>query len=132
MRRFASDVLSGSSIEFTIRASGPGDVVRVPTELRREVYLIFKEAVNNLVRHSASTLAEIEVSVHDGRLDLRVEDNGVGLDQRYRNDGHGLRSMSERARRIGGEIHFGCAGNGGLRVTLKAPFNTNGGRPEPT
>ena len=71
-------MLSGSNIDFTFRVSARKDQVPIPTEVRCEVYLIFKEAVNNLVRHSGSTRATIAISIGDGRLELRVEDNGNG------------------------------------------------------
>ena len=124
MRRFASDVLSGSNIDFTFRVSAREDKVRIPTEIRREVYLIFKEAVNNLARHSGSTRAVITISIEDGRLELRVEDNGNGLGELCREDGHGLRSMRERASRIGGRIDFDRGDVGGLRVTLRVSMRT--------
>jgi signal transduction histidine kinase len=119
MRSFANDVLSGSNIDFTFRVTAPEGQVRIPTEIRREVYLIFKEAVNNLARHSGSTRAEIAISIEHGQLELRVEDNGNGLGSRCPEDGHGLRNMRERAARIGGRIDFDRGDVGGLRVTLR-------------
>jgi len=120
IRRFASDVLSGSGISFGFRSSIP-DGALLPTELRREVYLIFKEAINNLVRHSGSTRAEISIRIANDWLELVVEDNGNGLNEARNWQGHGLRSMSERARRIGGSIEFGPGPDGGLKLTLTAP-----------
>jgi ligand-binding sensor domain-containing protein/two-component sensor histidine kinase len=121
MRRFASDVLTGSHIDFTFEAGAGGEGARIPPELRREVYLIFKEAVNNLVRHACATRAEIRISIASGRLELRVEDNGRGARGKPDEDGHGLRSMRDRARRIGGEIEF-MQGDCGFGVILHTPL----------
>lgn len=128
MRRFASDVLAGKNIDFSFHASPAGKADHIPIDVRREVYLIFKETVNNIVRHSACTRAQIVFLIADGWLELCVEDNGNGLAGRPREDAHGLRSMSARAERIGGTIEFTRSGTGGLRIALRVPLRTASGR----
>jgi hypothetical protein len=124
MRRFASDVLAGKNIDFSFQAPPGGEAERIPIDVRREVYLIFKETVNNLARHSSCTRAQIAFLTSDGWLELSVEDNGNGLGDRPREDAHGLRSMSARARRLGGTIEFSHGDSGGLRVALRVPLRT--------
>jgi signal transduction histidine kinase len=85
------------------------------------VYLIFKEAVNNLVRHSCCTKAEIVISIDHGNLNVQIEDNGKGLCERRNETGNGLHSMSERAQRIGGSIDFCAREGGGFSVILQVP-----------
>jgi signal transduction histidine kinase len=128
MRRFASDVLAGKNIDFSFQASPGGEADRIPIEIRREIYLIFKETVNNIVRHSACTRARIAFLIGDGWLELCVEDNGNGLGEQSREDAHGLHSISERARRIGGTIEFRRGDSGGLRVALRVALRTTSGR----
>jgi signal transduction histidine kinase len=122
MRRFASDVLAGKNIEFGFHAPLAGEADRIPIDVRREVYLILKESVNNIAHHSACTRAQIAFLVGDGRLELCVEDNGHGLREPSRDGAHGLCSMSERARRIGGTIEFSHSDIGGLKVALRVPL----------
>jgi ligand-binding sensor domain-containing protein/signal transduction histidine kinase len=124
MRRFASDVLTGKNIDFGFHASPGGEADRIPIDVRREVYLIFKETVNNIARHSACTRARIAFQIGNGWLELCVEDNGKGPGERSREDAHGLRSVSARARRIGGTIEFTHGDSGGLRVDLRVPLRT--------
>lgn len=121
MRRFSSDVFSGGGIDFQFRASLPERAVPIAVGLRREIYLIFKEAVNNVVRHSHCTRAEVMVSMEGSRLELRVEDNGAGFGKEANGSGHGLGSMAERARRMGAELDFGYGQGGGTRVVLRVP-----------
>jgi signal transduction histidine kinase len=90
--------------------------------VRREVYLIFKEAVNNVARHSGCTHAEVVISIDKSHLDLRIEDNGKGLCERRNQTGNGLSNMSERARRIGGRIEFSGGKQGGVRVVFQVPL----------
>lgn len=123
MRLFASDIFTGSNIKFRFDAPGADQDVRIGANVRREVFLIFKESVNNLVRHSGCTEAEIEFRVEDDWLALRVSDNGAGFDASRQSDGHGLMSMRDRARDTGGDFEV-LSGNGkGTTVNLKLPFS---------
>jgi len=125
MRRFASDVLSGSNTDFSFYAPSPEQAVPLPADVRRDVFLIFKEAINNLVRHSGCSRAEIEVSIADRWMILRVEDDGTGFPQRSQDEGNGLRSMNERAKRIGGTFTAAGSALGGVCVLLRVPLRTS-------
>ena len=89
-------------------------------DLRRQVFLIFKEAVHNVLRHSGATEVTVDFRVEHGWLNLRVADNGGGFDSATDHDGHGLRSMRERARQLAGEMQI-HSGPGGTSITLRVP-----------
>jgi signal transduction histidine kinase len=55
MRRFASDSFTARNIRFQLRLPNEDEDIRIYASLRREVFLIFKESVNNMVRHSGCT-----------------------------------------------------------------------------
>src|SRR5207253_3013310 len=93
MRRFASDLFTARQIEFTFTAPGEEQALKIGADLRRQVFLIFKEAVNNIARHSACTEARIEMRIENGSLMIKVADNGAGFDPAEMSDGHGLQSM---------------------------------------
>lgn len=122
MRHFSSDVLSGANIDLRFSACVPEQSIRIPADVRREVYLIFKEGLNNVVRHSDCTSAEITVAIDKRHLELRIEDNGRGLYEQRNPAGNGLRNMAERARRIGGRIDVASNRQGGVRVVFQAPL----------
>jgi signal transduction histidine kinase len=122
MRRFASDLLSSHNIEIRFEVTAAEQSSAIAADVRGEVYLIFKEAVNNLVRHSGCTRAEIFASIGHRALDLRIEDNGKGLGESGIQEGNGLRSMKERTRRIGGHLELGRSSQGGARIVLRVPL----------
>ncbi|MGE0884798.1 MAG: two-component regulator propeller domain-containing protein [Blastocatellales bacterium] len=130
-RRFASDMLSARNIEFRFRAPDEEHNFRLGTELRREVYLIFKECINNLARHSNATLAEIELDANRRWLTLTVKDNGRGFDvaaveaghSEADGDGNGLQSIRLRAKRLGGSLEIVSGLGQGTTVTLRVPMN---------
>jgi signal transduction histidine kinase len=120
MRRFASDVLAARGIEFTFQ--GPADAARPGADVRRHVFLIFKESINNLARHSGAAHATIELSVHGGRLTMQVIDDGRGFDPAGAHAGHGLASMRARADALGGTLEISAGSGTGTRLRLDVPL----------
>jgi len=88
------------------------------------VFLIFKESVNNAVRHSHCTRSEVEFIIEDGQLRLTVRDNGRGFNLAEANDGNGLFSMRQRAAEIGGtlEVRSNNGSGSGTILKLMAPL----------
>ena len=90
--------------------------------MRREVFLIFKESVNNMVRHSGCTEARIDFIIESRWLELKIGDNGKGFNLHREEGGNGLASMRQRAERIGGRLDI-CSDQGqGTTVRLSAPI----------
>jgi ligand-binding sensor domain-containing protein len=121
MRQFALDMLGGAGIEVRIVMPGDDQPRRVGPDYRRQVFLIFKEAVHNAARHSGCSKVEIAVAVERGGLTLRVRDNGAGFDTGREGDGQGLASMRKRAMSLGGSLQV-VSGKEGTTVTLDAPW----------
>ena len=126
LREFAGDVFTSREIEFSFRTPASGSEIRLEADVRRQLYLIFKEAVNNAARHSRCTQAEIEFEVAQDRLLLHVRDNGCGFDPNgdgaTSRNGNGLVSMRERARALGGEIEINSQPNLGTAIKLNLPL----------
>lgn len=126
MRRFAEDTLGGRGIELQFGASLlAGDSI-VPLEIRRPLYLIFKEAVNNAARHSGGTKASIRLDLDRRSLKLTVEDNGHGFDTKKLYEGEGLASMALRIRDIGGTAEWDSTEEAGTRFTATLPLRNRG------
>jgi ligand-binding sensor domain-containing protein/two-component sensor histidine kinase len=122
MRRFASDAFSARNIQLVFRAPDANQSIKLGAETRREVFLIFKESVNNAARHSGCTQAKIGVAVTKGSLSFNVEDNGKGFDPGRVEAGEGLLSMRQRAKKIGGELIITSSVGTGTAVLFKAPL----------
>ena len=122
MRRFASDVFSARNIEFTFDAPHLTEEFALGANLRREIYLIFKESVNNIVKHSNCAKVEINLSVEDSEIHLILHDDGAGFDVEETTDGHGLASMKARAGGLGGKLEIISGSTNGTNITLSAPL----------
>ena len=122
MRRFASDVFSARNIAFRYHAPGDERDIKLGADTRREVFLIFKESVNNIARHSQCTEADIELQARGGWLVLTLSDDGVGFNVSEASDGSGLESMRKRAARMGGKLEIVSSNGKGTTVTLQVPL----------
>jgi signal transduction histidine kinase len=121
MRRLASDVLSARGIELRFEISDASQP-RLGADVRREVFLIFKEALHNITRHAQATRVDIVLSIAQHRLELVVEDDGCGFDAARGRDGHGLRNMVRRAQGLGGTLTVTSGDGAGVRVALSVPL----------
>src|SRR5208282_1731083 len=123
MRRFVSDVLEGANISVLFHAPAEWATTTLNSDLRREFFLVFKESINNVIRHAECDQVEITFEAVGNGLLLQVRDNGKGF-QPPKSDGHGhgLASMQERARRLGGRLEVYSVPGEGTIVRLTAPL----------
>jgi len=132
MRRFASDIFTARGISFRFRAPTTDSNIELGANLRREIFLVFKESVNNVVKHSGCSRADIEFQMDGDWLVLKVNDDGKGFDTALAADastdgvthwkgGNGIMSMRKRATEMGGQFNI-VSGNGkGTTSTLRVP-----------
>lgn len=124
MRRFAADVFSARDIKFIFDAP-QSEELALGANLRREVFLIFKESVNNIVKHSKCRRAAIKLEIENSELRLQLHDDGAGFDVDKITDGHGLFSMKQRAAGLGGTLEIVSGKAIGTTTTLIAPLIAN-------
>lgn len=130
MRHFAGDVLEAKDIEYHLYIPEITHDSHLGTDMRREIYLIFKECINNLVKYSRASEAKINVKIEDNQFILIVEDNGIGFDPREKTGsleslgGNGLISMKRRAEALGGEFVIDSEIGKGTKVKLRIPLHT--------
>ena len=105
IREYAIPLFEMKDIRFSIVTPEAMNSLSMPMDVRRNVFLIAKEAVNNLVKYSECSEAKVEFSMQNSVLNLVVSDNGKGFDisnvKQHRN---GLQSMKSRAEHIHGNL----------------------------
>jgi signal transduction histidine kinase len=120
MRRFASDLLPPRGIDLQFEHSEFASP-RLGADLRRQVYLIFKEALHNAVRHGRATCVDIKFETSMRRLHLVVRDTGHGFVPAEVADGQGLRNMRRRAEGLRGTLDITSVPGQGTTVILTVP-----------
>jgi signal transduction histidine kinase len=119
MRRFASETFPARDIDFSFQVPGVEQDIKLDADVRRQVFLIFKEGVNNIVRHSRGARAEIEMRVEGPWLVLKIADDGQGIGDARFGEGNGLASMRRRAESLGGALDVTSGAGGGTTIALK-------------
>jgi ligand-binding sensor domain-containing protein/signal transduction histidine kinase len=124
MRRFASDVCTAANIEVVFHVPPQRADASLHSDVRREVFLVFKESINNIARHCRGGHVDVVLEVRGSQLVMRVGDDGQGfrIEQSSEGHGQGLASMAERARRLGGHLEIASEPGRGTTVTLTVPL----------
>jgi signal transduction histidine kinase len=74
----------------------------VSPPLKTVIYRVMQEALNNIAKHSKADLVRLSLRKIENRIELMIEDNGIGFDLESSRKGLGLSSMRERAELSGG------------------------------
>ncbi|MFN7926818.1 MAG: histidine kinase [Blastocatellia bacterium] len=127
MRRFASEILPGAGLEFTFHAPRGEPDWRLAADVRRQVFLIFKESLNNIVRHANCTQAEIVLTRHRRGLHLQLRDNGCGFVVGQAAEGNGLKNLHRRAQMLGAQLRLDSTARGTV-VSLFVPYQQTVGK----
>jgi signal transduction histidine kinase len=86
---------------------------------KQNLYLIFKEAINNIVKHAQATEVKVVLAFEHGQFKMLISDNGKGVSLNGSPKGHGLRNMKRRAEALKGE--FTMENASGTMIIITAP-----------
>jgi signal transduction histidine kinase len=121
--KYAQDYLALAALRYRLEVPPQLPNIPISPELRHNVFLAAKEAVNNVVKHSHATSVWLRLRLEPGRFTLEIEDNGCGLGADAADKGrNGLRNMRKRLEAVGGEFSITPGAEGGTRVRLTAPL----------
>jgi signal transduction histidine kinase len=126
--RFATEFLTTAGIRITISAPQEIRSGKMQAAVRHNVFLAFKEALNNVVKHARATEVRIAFDRRDDRLGVLVSDNGLGTCPRENAGGadgsecHGLRNMRTRLTSVGGLATVESHPDQGTRIRFEIPL----------
>ncbi len=125
--KFAQDFLGSAGIKCVLDLPLELPSWPLTAEVRHGVFLAFKEALHNTVKHADATEVHIALLVAPDEFALQVRDNGLGIGNARSSDkpvegriasGIGLEGMRQRLQQIGGEVHLTEPSGGGTTVQL--------------
>jgi len=119
MRSFAYELLGAKKIDFEFVADEDVAKMKLPMDVRKNLYLIFKEATNNMVKYSGANRAFFEVKREGNDLTMLIRDNGNGFDITQLKQGNGLKNMRNRAGEMGAVISIDSLQGEGTTIQLK-------------
>ncbi len=121
MEDFAFDMFAAKNISYQFLADGLDREATINPFVRQNIYLIFKEAINNIARHSTASEVKISIFQKENQLEMGIADNGKTANPK-KVKGQGLENMQLRAQRIGGKLDIRQEADG-FFVVLKTPVD---------
>ena len=122
--KYAQEYFALAGLRYRVDIPNQLPEVNLPPEVRHNVFLAFKESVNNVVKHAQATEARVRLRLDDRSFTFEIEDNGRGPAGAEQKSGrNGLRNMRKRMEDVGGSFAIGPAAGQGTLVRLTAPVN---------
>lgn len=121
--QFATGYLRATGIRCLLDVPDQIPPFEVRSDVRHNLFLVIKEALQNIVKHSQATEVWLRVDPGAKALRLVIEDNGRGFEQRAKDPwADGLRNMRERLVEIGGECRIASRLGAGTVITIELPW----------
>ncbi|MFL5810353.1 MAG: triple tyrosine motif-containing protein, partial [Flavisolibacter sp.] len=122
MKEFAAEILEPLNINYSFKGELVTEQVKLDLNKRKNLYLIFKEAINNAAKYSQCHNIEIELKKESQNILLLIRDDGMGFKIEQSRQGNGLRNMNERARSIHALLEIESSIGNGTAVQLHLPI----------
>ncbi len=120
MREFAAEILFSRGINCNIQTKGIVPEKKLPVQVRQNLYLIFKEAITNVAKHSNATDTQVELMKEGSVFEMTIKDNGTGKEtngQKSSLNGSGLKNMRLRAKNLNAQLDIDK--QNGFKVSLR-------------
>lgn len=123
LAQFALDFLSPTPIRCRLDFPSQPPDCAVSSEVRHTLYLVVREALNNIVKHARATEVHLRAALVDGALHLCIEDNGVGFDSlESQPEADGLLNMRQRLTDVGGKFRIESRRGSGTIIRIETPL----------
>jgi signal transduction histidine kinase len=119
MKEFTAEMLEPLRINYRFKEKGVLQSVQLNVEQRKEIYMIFKEAITNAAKYSGTTDLVITLTVENGQLSMEITDQGLGFNPQPEMPGNGLKNMQARAAQIGATLSIKTGNNKGCTVLFQ-------------
>lgn len=118
MKNYTQEMLTPINVVYTFTTEGMKDEAKINPLIRQNIYLIYKEAINNIVKHSHATEVKIDLFNRTGIFKMSILDNGKGeVLKKSPSGGQGIRNMKIRAEKINAKLSIDD--KGGYHLELK-------------
>lgn len=118
MVRYASETIEGAQIDYDVNLPKSYTLFRLDNRAKYHLYLIFKEVVNNAVKHSKATFIKMDFQLNGKNFGFSIRDNGSGFDLKAPIRGNGILNLQSRAKEIGAVILISTSPGEGTHIEL--------------
>ncbi len=122
MIKFATPLCHAKKIECNIGSSGVNEETLMPGELRQNIFLIFKEAINNMIKYADATACNTQMAISNNLFVLQIKDNGKGFDGLTKGTGNGWKNMYKRTADLNGKLVIESVPEKGTKIIMTIPY----------
>ncbi|MBC7829638.1 MAG: ATP-binding protein [Chitinophagaceae bacterium] len=122
MRRYAAEMFDGANISYTLHLDEQFEQYKLNMDQRRDCFLLFKEAINNIYKHAKAKNVSIKVSVERSQLHMEIRDDGKGFDTSTVTNRNGIKNMQSRITKRKGSIKIKSEEGKGTFTELRFPL----------
>jgi signal transduction histidine kinase len=119
MKSFAYELLGAKKIDFEFVADQDISKLKLSMDIRKNLYLIFKEATNNMVKYSGAQKAHFSIKNEKNNLVMQIVDDGTGFDTAMSTKGNGLKNMRKRAEEMGAVFQLDSGKDRGTKIEVR-------------
>jgi len=123
LREYAPPFLALAGVQCRLEFPNPIPNRLLTAEVRHHLFLVVKEALQNVAKHAQASECRVRIEVDEEQLKLEMKDNGCGFDTlQLSTCGNGLANMGERMAGIGGAFSLVSAPGQGVEISLRLPL----------
>jgi len=122
MRRYAAELFDNSNTICHLSLDETVADKKMNMEQRRDFYLIYKEVMNNIHKHASAANIRVNVLLQDGRLNMKINDDGNGFDFSAATTGNGLKNIRSRSEKWNGSASVKSSKGNGTQIEITIPL----------
>ncbi len=122
MVKFAMPLCHLKKIQCNIESERLNEEMMMPGEVRQNIFLVFKEAINNMMKYSEATACNTLMFINHNRFVMQINDNGKGFDGTVKETNSGLKNMQKRTEELNGKIEIASSLDKGTDIIVRIPY----------
>jgi signal transduction histidine kinase len=124
VKNYSVELLSDNNINFNCSIDASIEPLLKSITAKRNILLIIREAMNNILKYSKATAASLQINVIDKNVEISISDNGIGFDMNNVKRGNGLWNMKQRAKELNGKFDMDTTHNNGTSICITIPLKS--------
>lgn len=122
MKKYAVPACYAKKIELTFLSETIHSHLLIPGNVRKNIFLVFKEAVNNIIKYSEASVCSVEIVIRHRKFILHIADDGKGFTEQGKEKGYGIQNMQNRAEELKGTLVLSSSPGEGVTIELAIPY----------
>lgn len=123
IRRYVSEISENGGLIYDINTEQDFGTTTMSMQKRREIFLICKEMMNNIIKHANADKIEMQIGKNKGMYYIKVKDNGSGFDPKVETKRNGIANIKKRVKKWNGDIKIQSGFGEGATIEVWIPFD---------